>query len=558
MILLEHFIFYQYSICLKMIFWEMSLDINYDFPRPSCIRNADEISRRRPKIESSTRTARNRQPHMPTMMTRLTPLLATCGSLLLLAVSIRPAMASLDPRDIGSDLSNAPSFTFSQSITLNLSDDDDDELYNSNNADYEADPHIVSSSLLYSSDDEEGEDCLVSSQAIMCHGGDLFPSSEFIYESDDEQEDEDDEDDEDDGHSSMLSNASLRRSRAFVGATSTTSSSRSKAPKSSLSSSPLTAFTPSAGAARQALMLRGGASSDLGSEVVKRLAVAAMVTLVFEACIGHMLEFLKIVMQTSAETLSYSEVIRRITAAKGIAGLWDGFVPWGIVQAVFKGAVFGLAHATSIGVLLPMAEKGTIPMALALTLAGGIGGGFQGYVLSPTLLLKTRVMTNPVFREKTSMLKTTYLSLLIGADVVKAEGFATLMKGSNVFATKRVFDWASRYFFADLFEALFVTLKGGQGLTLAQKSMASLLGGIASTCVTLPLDVLVAKTQDAKKAGVKVSALQMFREELHEQGLQGLKNAYMRGFEARLLHVCLTTVVIKTGTPVVYDAIFGK
>jgi hypothetical protein len=95
-------------------------------------------------------------------------------------------------------------------------------------------------------------------------------------------------------------------------------------------------------------------------------------------------------------------------------------------------------------------------------------------------------------------------------------------------------------------------------LTIAEKSAASLLGGVASTCVTLPLDVLVAKTQDAKKAGVKVSAWTLFRDELREKGLSGLKDSYMRGFEARLLHVCLTTLVIKTGTPVAYEALYGK
>lgn len=196
-------------------------------------------------------------------------------------------------------------------------------------------------------------------------------------------------------------------------------------------------------------------------------------------------------------------------------------------------------------------------MQLALTLAGGIGGGFQGYVLSPTLLMKTRVMTNPVFREKMSLLKTTWLSLSIGADVVKKEGMMALMKGANVFATKRVFDWSTRYFFSDICEALFANLKGSS-LTGLEKSLASFMGGVASTCATLPLDVLVAKTQDAKKAGVTVSAVKMFADELNELGLSGLQKKYMQGFEARLLHVCLTTVVLKTGAPIVYDKLFGS
>jgi len=106
----------------------------------------------------------------------------------------------------------------------------------------------------------------------------------------------------------------------------------------------------------------------------------------------------------------------------------DGFVPWGVIQSVFKGAVFGLAQAVASSLLVPLADQGIIPMALAKTMAGGIGGGFQGLVLSPTLLLKTRVMTDPVFRERMSLWKTTLLSGKIGFKVVETEGVGALMK----------------------------------------------------------------------------------------------------------------------------------
>ena len=55
-------------------------------------------------------------------------------------------------------------------------------------------------------------------------------------------------------------------------------------------------------------------------------------------------EFLKICMQTSDAGATYGSVIRAITQQKGIGGLWDGFVPWGMVQAISKGAVFGLVR----------------------------------------------------------------------------------------------------------------------------------------------------------------------------------------------------------------------
>lgn len=91
---------------------------------------------------------------------------------------------------------------------------------------------------------------------------------------------------------------------------------------------------------------------------------------------------------------------QEITSQKGIFGIWDGFFPWGTVQALAKGAVFGWAHALAKNTLMPYADQGYISQGVAEVLAGGIGGGFQGLVLSPTLLLKTRVMTDPVFRTK--------------------------------------------------------------------------------------------------------------------------------------------------------------
>jgi hypothetical protein len=270
------------------------------------------------------------------------------------------------------------------------------------------------------------------------------------------------------------------------------------------------------------------------------------------------LEFVKIVMQTSPEGTTYGDVMKSITGEKGLVGIWDGFVPWGVVQSVMKGGVFGLAHAAASGFLTPLADDGRIPMILALALAGAFGGLFQGYVLSPTLLLKTRVMTNDVFREQMNFLRTTWLSLTIGCEVVRNEGILALMKGSNIFALKRLFDWFTRFIFSDMFEALLLRFSSTGSLTTGEKIAASLMGGTLSTFSTLPLDVLVAKTQDAKKAGEAVSASDMFKAELDEKGWEGLAKSYMKGFEARLAHVCLTTIVMKTGAPIMYDYLFGN
>lgn len=121
-----------------------------------------------------------------------------------------------------------------------------------------------------------------------------------------EYDDDDDDENDDDGHSSMLSNRSLRRS---------TNSLTTK--KDSVLS-----------AKNTALLLRGGstsfASKTLSSEMSKKLFVTALVTLVFEGMMGHILEFLKISLQTAQTETSYLKVMRDITAEKGIAGFWDG------------------------------------------------------------------------------------------------------------------------------------------------------------------------------------------------------------------------------------------
>jgi len=397
---------------------------------------------------------------------------------------------------------------------------------------------------------------------------DLF--KEYDVDEEYEVDEEDDDDDDNDGHNMMLSNVSMRRSFDQGTQPNDTHSPISQRTRENLESrrnkaAPVRSSklslvkSPKKRSKHAFLTLRGGAAVNIpgAEEFAKRLLVAALVTLLYEGSIGHLLEFVKIVMQTSPPGTTYADVLRTITADKGLVGIYDGFIPWGVIQSIGKGGVFGLARAVALSFLLPMVDSGQLSQLVALTLAGGIAGGFQGYVLSPTLLLKTRVMTNPIFREPMSLLKTTLLSLTVGFDVVNNEGFGALMKGSNVFALKRVFDWSTRFYFSDIFSNLIKThLVTSDKLTAGQKIAADLLGGTASTLVTLPLDVLVAKSQDAKKAGVQVSAWSMFQEELKEKGWKGLYNSYMCGFEARLLHVCFTTVAMKTGTGVMYDFLF--
>jgi hypothetical protein len=428
---------------------------------------------------------------------------------------------------------------------------------------------------------------------LLCASGDHEWSFEEKEDSIDGDDNDDDNDDaEDDGANKMLSNISVKRSRIatgqrndtrarffassilIVGSTRITGYIKRKRKDVIFRSAAWTRkqqlLTKSSSSSISEILLKtrgGGAAAAtpaaMDNEFTRRLVVAALVTLLYEAIIGHLLEFMKIVMQTSPRGTSYVQVFRKITGGtKGLAGIYDGFLPWGVVQAMFKGGVFGFAHSIAYSYLNPLIENGILSKPLALTLAGGIAGGFQGYVLSPTLLLKTRVMTNDEFRgddtDNMSLLKTILLSFKIGFDIIASEGTLALMKGSNIFALKRVCDWATRYYFSDIFMHMLKFFAKTSSPTTVEMIVADILGGTASTLVTLPLDVIVAKIQDAKKAMKNVSPWSLLCDEYTQGGWKALISSQMQGFEARLLTVCLTTVTMKTGAALLYDFLYSQ
>ncbi|RLN86259.1 hypothetical protein BBJ28_00023481 [Nothophytophthora sp. Chile5] len=289
-----------------------------------------------------------------------------------------------------------------------------------------------------------------------------------------------------------------------------------------------------------------------------KLLVGAGVCLAYEFALGHYLEFIKIMKQTKPQ-YSYVYLTKEIMHAKGVVGIWDGFFPWGALQGVAKGSVFAWGHSMARTAMQPMVDRDSISKGTAEVIAGGIGGGFQGFVLSPTLLLKTRVMTDPVFRERMTPMETCRRSMKVGVKVIQKEGVAALMKGSGVFSIKRVADWSTRFFFSVQAEnILYKRENPDRVLTTGQKITSSLLGGVFSSMLTLPMDVLVAQIQQASKAGAKVSIVDLFRQQYKAGGMNQVVGFATTGFVVRLLHVSFTTMIMKTATSVVYDMVEGR
>lgn len=283
--------------------------------------------------------------------------------------------------------------------------------------------------------------------------------------------------------------------------------------------------------------------------------VSGSVSLTFELMIGHYLEFLKISKQTS--TLTYSQLTRNMVQHKGIVGILDGFFPWGAIQCFVKGASFGMGQ--SIGMNLC---KGKMSDFSAEVVSGGFGGGMQGLVMSPLLLLKTRVMTTPEMRTiKGGPMATAIASSKIGAQVIRSEGLMALMKGSATFSGKRVADWTTRYFFAELCAEKvkeYRAAKEGKEakdikLTFMESSLSNIIGGALSATVTLPVDVIVASMQSAAKAGQKTSIIGLWKEQIQSGGVGSLIKYSSRGFVARIVHVGATTLLMKEVSTAVYS-----
>ena len=259
------------------------------------------------------------------------------------------------------------------------------------------------------------------------------------------------------------------------------------------------------------------------------------------------MEFLKIAKQTSND--SYPTIVRRVVEKKGLAGTLDGFLPWGLLQACAKGSIFSYGQALSLNFINsnnPELSKDT-----RMVFSGMAGGFVQGVAMSPLLLLKTRVMTDPSFRSSGSILATAAASFGVAGRIISTEGPQAIFKGMGAFSIKRAADWTTRYLFVVMVENAMRT--PGKKLSDLEEAFASVAGGAISALSTIPLDVLVASKQSAGAAGKSVGAFETFSQKIKEQGLMGTIAFSTKGLVARIIHVGATTLAMKKITSMVCE-----
>lgn len=273
---------------------------------------------------------------------------------------------------------------------------------------------------------------------------------------------------------------------------------------------------------------------------------------IFEMAGGHYLNILKIQKQTT-HGQSYLQLHAQFFGRKGVAALWDGFLPWGSVMAFFKGSVFGAAHVGARNMLdkSQLFSRGTNEI-----LSGGIGGMVQGLVISPMMLLMTRVVTDSSYRATEGAWATAKASTKLGKQIAVKEGLRGLMKGSVIFSGKRACDWTSRFFFVELVSK--AVYSEGAERTTAKAAFCGLAGGALSALATIPLDVAVAQAQQASQSGKKTSSIALFTKRLQEVGVKETCAFATAGLVPRVAHVAISTLLMKSVTSWVYQKYQGK
>jgi len=243
---------------------------------------------------------------------------------------------------------------------------------------------------------------------------------------------------------------------------------------------------------------------------------------------GLFLENLK--MEKQRTSLPYPQLARGILK-QGIKGFENGLVPWGLILGLSKGFVLGGSRVE----LEYQCRRVGMSDKKADVVSGFGAGAVQGIFMSPLLLARTRV--NKALTERALAGQTTDTlreeiahSTRVLADVVKTEGWTSLLDGMGVCMLKRSLDWGSRFIFVGKVKEAFAH-DDGTPLTDAEKLASSFLGGAFSVLVTMPVDrTLPLLQQGHSEHGEGV--ITMMKQKLKNEGYGTL----FRGVGVRTIH----------------------
>ncbi|KAF9787335.1 putative YHM2-protein of the mitochondrial carrier family [Thelephora terrestris] len=225
------------------------------------------------------------------------------------------------------------------------------------------------------------------------------------------------------------------------------------------------------------------------------IAVGAIMNMFEVTTLGQPLEVLKTQMAANRSQTMY-QAVQSVWARGGVAGFYQGLIPWAWIEASTKGGVL-LFTASEI-------ETATTAMGVnpaAAGLLGGMGGGIiQAYA---TMGFCTCMKTAEITRHKQAATGVKPPSTwAVFADIYRREGIRGINKGVNAVAVRQCTNWGSRMGFARLAES---SIRKAQGksendkLSALEKIASSTIGGALATW-NQPIEVVRVEMQSMSKA----------------------------------------------------------
>ncbi|TNY22901.1 mitochondrial carrier domain-containing protein [Rhodotorula diobovata] len=228
------------------------------------------------------------------------------------------------------------------------------------------------------------------------------------------------------------------------------------------------------------------------------LAIGASVSLFEITTLGQPLEVLK-TQAASHRNQTLYQAVRSIYARGGLAGFYQGLVPWAWIESSTTG---GILLFTSSAVEHAATQRDIKPGAAGL-LGGIVGGAAQAYL---AMGVCTRMKTVEITRSKAvapslipghppfSSIPSTWQ---VFRDLYAKEGLRGINKGVNAVALRQATNWGSRIGIARATEQGIKTFhhkKRDQKLSPGEKVLASAVGG-ALGCWNQPIEVIRVEMQ---------------------------------------------------------------
>ncbi|GAV09446.1 hypothetical protein RvY_18990-2 [Ramazzottius varieornatus] len=213
-------------------------------------------------------------------------------------------------------------------------------------------------------------------------------------------------------------------------------------------------------------------------------------------CFTHPFDLVKVQLQTQQEgKLKIIPLTKSIVKRDGILALYNGISASLLRQLTYSTARFGIYEA-----LRPKDAGKNLSFAMKC-LTAGAAGGFGGFVGAPADLINVRMQNDSKLPVQA---RRNYKNALEGlVRVSRQEGVAALWRGSSMVVVRAVLMTIGQLSFYDQVKQMLLLLPLFKD-TVSTHLLASSIAAGAATTITLPVDVMKTRLQNAKPGEYKV------------------------------------------------------